>query len=261
MSDPIKEFLKSQGLEGRYARVVQFGHIDALTATYTPVSQGGIYRSPPPTGATKLRVRAGDANDTAAGVGARSIVVVYLATDLICYAEELATAGATASAYTARDVFRLIEFKVSSSGTYAQFPTFSHAADIVLEDEAANNWGVIEVSEVPRGRSQIGLYTVPLRLLKGAQVTEAYVFGYTLGAASNKTVDFALFSRRDSTDQTIPYAPAIVEAEYDGIQNLVSVELPVPLGPYGPGTDIGFLAKADTTAHAVATLDLVVGLV
>ena len=257
MSDQIKEFLRSQNLSGEYGRVLQFGHIADLGMTYEPVAPGGTYKTPTPSAALPLRVRGGDVADTATGLGARSVDIVYLDTNLRCQVETLATAGASASAATTRNVLRLLSFRVGSSGTYAAFPNFSHVGDIVLEDTNSDIWGTILSTDLLRGASQIGLYTVPAVLRKGAIVVEAYLYGFTMTAATNKSVDFAFMLRPGLLKETAPYAPVVIAAEFKGIQETAHFNLPVPIGPFPVGTDLGFIARADVAADAVGIIDIV----
>ena len=69
MSD-IKQFLKSRGHIGGYAFWQRPGMNLAVGTTYAPVSVGGIWRTPQTTGLSRLRVKAGDANDAEGKIGA-----------------------------------------------------------------------------------------------------------------------------------------------------------------------------------------------
>ena len=57
--------------------VNKFGRNASVGTTYVPVTVGGVYNTPQPAAATTLRIKAGgDANDAAAGTGAREVTVV-----------------------------------------------------------------------------------------------------------------------------------------------------------------------------------------
>ena len=79
--------------------VHKFGRASVGT-TYSPVTFGGVYNTPQVAGATTLRVKAGDANDTAAGTGAREVTLIGLDETGAEVTEAVATAGAAASATT-----------------------------------------------------------------------------------------------------------------------------------------------------------------
>jgi hypothetical protein len=74
----------------------KFGHNTAIPTTYTPVTSIGSYPTPQVSGATTLRIKAGgDANDTAAGTGAREITLIGVDETGAEVTETLATAGAS----------------------------------------------------------------------------------------------------------------------------------------------------------------------
>jgi len=140
----------------------KFGRDESVDTTFKPVCIGGVWPTPTTSNATPLRIKAGgNANDTAAGSGAREITVIYLDTNLAVQTETLATAGASASSYTSGNVFRLLRAYVSASGTYASASGgFSHSASITLES-SSEDWATIDATDIVRAQSQIACYTVP----------------------------------------------------------------------------------------------------
>ncbi len=64
----------SRGLVDGQSVVHKFGR-GVVGTSFVPIAFGNIYRTPQPANATALRVKAGDANDTAAGTGAREVMV------------------------------------------------------------------------------------------------------------------------------------------------------------------------------------------
>ena len=260
MSNGIREFLISQGYSGSFIEIHKFGRITGLGTSFTPVCIGGVYKTPTPSAVSRLRVKAGDANDTANGTGARMIRVDYIDTNLRQRVEYLTTAGASPSDWTTLNVFRLLSFRVHQSGTYASYPNFSHAADIVLEDESLAVWGTISATDIPRARSQIGVYSVPQTLVKGAIVEGCFLSEITFSTATNKSVDFIVFERQSNLDETVPYNAATIIDEFDGVELQFVVSDTVPRGPYSPGTDIGVLAKASVSSTASVNLELILAL-
>lgn len=111
---------------GRYPGVAtfqRFGHNPAVPNTaFEPIwSNSGAYAWP--TAADSFRIAAGgNAADTAAGAGARSVVVQYLDADWKIQTETLVTAGASASASSSGTAIRFIRAWVGASGTYTGGP-------------------------------------------------------------------------------------------------------------------------------------------
>ena len=237
----------------------KFGRNESMGSNFEPCSINGVYRTPQIGSATPLRIAAGgDANDTAAGTGAREITVQYLDTNMIIQTETLVTDGASASSYTSGNVFRLLRFFVSASGNYSDASTgFGHVGNITLEDSSSNVWGAIDSTGIARGQSQIGVWTVPSQF-NGYEVNEVYVSEYFLTADGNKNVDFILFSRGNADETAPPYSSARIVREHA----LVSGGLPqtpsVPLGPYLPGTDIGWMVKSASSASATVDTEFVI---
>jgi len=142
-SDPFvlerfsKEFYQEvvAGNVAKHSVVQIFGRNDSGGTSFVPIALGGVYQMPQVAGATTLRIKAGgNANDTAAGTGAREVTVVVLDETGAQITETIATAGASASAATTVTAMRLLEAFVSKSGTYATGSVGSHADDIVIEN-------------------------------------------------------------------------------------------------------------------------------
>ena len=227
----------------------KFGRNAAVGTTYLPVALGGIYRTPQSGSATTLRVKAGNANDTAAGSGARQITLIGLDENFNEVTETLATAGTSASSPTTATFTRLFRCFVSQSGAYATSAAGSHAADIVIENSAGTeDWATIDSSNFPKGQSEIGAYTVK------AGVT-GYVKLRDLSIDSGKTVDLVFFSRANCDETAAPYtamrAQSVVSGVSGGsIETFGSVD--VPFGPFVGPTDIGFMARVNSGTASVS---------
>lgn len=247
-------WLVSQKKAGNVRQEHKFGHNDSIGTTFEPLTVEGHYRSPQVAGATPLRVKAGNVADDAAGTGAREITVVYLDTSLAIQTETLATAGTSASDYTSGNVFRLLRAYVSASGTYASVTSgFSHAASIIIEDSSANVWCDIHFDDLGNAQSQIGIWTVPQTNEDGRTIKEAYLTKYDLTASSNKQVDFILFQRQNVLETAAPYTAARVTREHTTVSGGYESDMNLPLGPFPPGTDIGWMVRS--SAAAAATCD------
>jgi len=236
----------------------KFGRDENVDTTFKPICIGGVWPTPTISNATPLRIKAGgNANDTAAGSGAREVTVIYLDTSLNKQEEQLATAGTSASSYTSGNVFRLIRAYVSASGTYASASSgFSHSASITLES-SSEDWGTIDATNIARGQTQIGCYAVPATDNDGRTVKEAYVLGYVISADSNKQVDFIMYQRANAhTETSAPYTAARTIREHDVASGISFIEAEVPIGPFSPGTDLGWMAKAASSASAIVDFEI-----
>jgi len=237
-------WLKDQ-IAGRKAEEIihKFGRNPAVGTSFAPVSIGGIYRTPQVANATKLRVKAGDADDTAGGSGARKITIQGLNAQGEFTSNEIPTAGLSAGAASQDEFIRLYRAFVSESGTYATQSVGSHADDIVIENAAGTeDWVTIDSTGFPKGQSEIACYTVPLGYV-------AYVSGQHLYVDSNKTADIIFFQRNLALQSEAPYSAMRTIQSYVGIVGEAEANhVMTPLGPFDQLTDLGYLAAATSTA-------------
>jgi hypothetical protein len=241
------ELQATEGLSKDTRVVHKFGHSDNIGTSYVPIANGEIYRTPQVSGATALRIKAGgDANDTAAGTGAREIMVEGLDAAGRLEVEAITTAGASASAATTKTFLRLKRAWVSASGTYASQSAGSHAGTIVIEDAAGTqDWASITSTAFTHAQTQIGVYTVPLG-------ETAYVHSIEVQSESNKAVDVAMFKRGGILETSAPYTAMRLEREFIGIEGDSIVAFNYPLGPFPELTDVGFMAKVATGTASVS---------
>jgi len=228
--------------------VHKFGSNDAVGNTLEPITQGGIYPVPQVGSATTLRIKAGDANDDAAGTGAREITLEGLDETGNLVTETLATAGASPSGNTTATFMRLFRAYVSASGTYANATTGSHADDIVIEESAgANDWLTIILNSFPRSQSEVGVYTVPVG-------ESAYILSALVTTDSGKTTEILLFRRNSILATSPPYDAMreIYTATTKG--SVLNINPRAPMGPFAGPMDIGWMAKVDS-GNAVVSVD------
>jgi len=241
----------SKGNITDHSLVHKFGKNEDVGSAFEPLAIGGIYQTPQVSGATTLRVKAGDANDTAAGSGAREVTLEGLDETGALVTEAIATNGASSGTAGSVTWLRLFRAYVSESGTYANATTGSHADDIVIETTGGVAWLTIDTDsqDFERGQSQVGSYTVPLG-------KTAYLHEYVLTTDSNKAVDFVFMQRQGILETSAPYQAMRCVIEEVGIQG------------YFPGsflggqsfpelTDIGFMVKAASTAVVTADFEIV----
>lgn len=220
--------------------VNKFGHNTAVGTSFVPVAQGGYYNTPQSGSATTLRIKAGgDANDTAAGTGAREITLIGIDETGAEVTETLATAGASASSATTTTFMRLYRVYVSASGTYATSSSGSHAGTITIENgSGGTDWGQIVLNGFSKAQSEIGAYTIP----------DGYT-GYLLEAFgfvdSSKVTELLFFKREGILETAAPYTAMrlMFEERVQGNSFVITLKSPLKIGT---GCDCGFMAKVDT---------------
>lgn len=228
--------------------VNKFGRNAAVGTSFVPVSIGGLYVRRQPAGASTLRIKAGgNANDTAAGTGAREVTIQGIDASGNLASEAIATNGASASSATTTQFIRLFRAWVSESGSYTGA---SHAGTITIEDSSSTeDWLIIDSTITPEGQSEVAVYSVP----KGYT---AYVFDIYPTIEANKTVALRFFKRGGVLDAAAPYESRRSQLSWTGLE---SSPQPVPgiYGPFETGTDIGFIAKVTTgTAHVAVDFSI-----
>jgi hypothetical protein len=242
----------ARGLVGGLTTIKKFGQNAAVGTSYSPVSLGGIYRTPQASGATTLRVAAGNTNDTAAGSGAREITVQGLDENFNYVSETIATAGTSASSPTTATFTRLYRAFVSASGTYATSAAGSHAAAIVIENGAGGTtWATIGVTDFPKGQSEIGAYSVPTG-------STAYVFLKDVSVDSGKTIDLIFFSREGADETSPPYKAMRAKSVSVGVvagRSLLTGSQ-IPYGPFTGPCDLGFMARGATNPAVSVEFDV-----
>ena len=231
---------------GTASIIHKFGRNPAVGTTFVPISIGGVYQTPQAAAATTLRVKAGgDANDTAAGSGAREITLQGLDDTGAEVIEAVATAGASASSATTATFTRLHRAYVSKSGTYATSAAGSHAGDIVIENGAGGtDWLTIDSTDFPKGQSEVGIVSIPAGY-------KAYLKTFFVYTDSSKTSDFILFKRESILDAAAPYQG--MRAQFVGQSTGENVPLSPssPLGPFVGPCDLGFMAKVGVGTASV----------
>lgn len=216
----------------------KFGRNDSVSTTFVPISVGGLYRTPQVSGATALRIKAGgNANDTAAGSGAREITLVGLDETGAQVTETLATNGASASSNTTTTFLRLFRYLVSASGTYATAAAGSHSGDIVIENAAGTeDWATIDSTTFARGQSEIGAYTIPLG-------KTGYILSINMNTDSTKTATLLFFQRQNILETSAPYTAMREVIDLSSLEGANTYAPNIPIGPFPALTDVGLMGK------------------
>ena len=235
----------SRGLQSGIYSVSKFGRNDAVGTSFVPIAIGGVYQTPQSGSATTLRIKAGgNANDTAAGTGAREVTLEGLDETFTQVTETLATAGASASSATTTTFTRIFRAYVSKSGTYATASAGSHSASITIENGAGGtDWLTIDSTVgFPVGQSEVGAYSV-------CSTKTAYIKLRQVTADTGKRFDLIFFHRGNIDETAAPYtamrAKSVIVGLDGGVLGQYS-DFEVPLGPFSGPCDLGFMGKVNT---------------
>ena len=219
--------------------------------SFVPIADSLAYRTPQAGAATALRIAAGgNAADTAAGAGARSVRLTGLNADGDIITETLATAGASASTATTAQFIRLFHAEVMTSGTYGTQAAGSHVGNIVIENAAGGTtWATIPVNGFPTSNTSIGSYTIP-------RTYTGFIEGISIAVEGAKLVDVLMLARNGVLDTAAPYQPIRRVAEWIGVENNLIDTFTMPLA-FEELTDVGMLGKVSNgTGNITVQMDI-----
>lgn len=236
----------ARGIHSKFTIIHKFGRNKAVGTTYVPVSIGGVYQTPQVSGATTLRVKAGNVNDTSEGSGARAVTLIGLNASGQEVTETIATNGTSNGTASTNSFLRLYRAYVSSSGTYGTAAAGSHAADIVIENSAGGTtWATIDYGNFPKGQTEIGVYTVPLGY-------NAYINNVAANVEATKVVSTLLFQRQGILKTAAPYDAVRLISTLTSTEGNTNVSDNIPHGPYPELTDLGFMARVASGTAVVS---------
>jgi hypothetical protein len=233
------------------AEVVHIFGMANVGTTFSPIADALAYRTPQVGSATALRIKAGgNAADTAAGAGARSVRLTGLNSTGDVVSEVLVTAGASASAATSAQFIRLFDAEVVDSGTYGTQSAGSHVGNIVIENAAGGtDWATIPINGFPTSNTSIGSYTIPRN-------HTGFVQGMSIAVEGAKLVDVLMLQRNGVLDTSAPYSPVKRVQEWIGVDTNLVDEFEMPL-IFEELTDIGMLGKVSNgTGNVSIQMDI-----
>lgn len=221
---------------GRVIR--QFGRNVSVGNTFVPIARGGAYRTPQVGSETALRVKSGgNANDTAAGTGAREITLIGLDANGDLIEDTIATNGTSAGPASSKQFLRLFDCFVSKSGTYATQTAQSHAATIVIENAAGGtDWATIQDTDIPRGASEIGAHSVPRN-------RSMYITSIHVQSDRAYQSNLVMFKRENILETEAPYSPMTLLLEIPALSGVEQLTFDPPIR-IPQLSDVGFLAKS-----------------
>lgn len=162
-----------------------FGRNTAVGTTVTPIvakALGGDFWAP--TSASTVRVKAGEnSNDSAAGPGARTVLVEGLDENYAFASEVLTLAGTSASASTTTTFRRVFRATVQTTGTYRG----NNDGEIFIENTA----GTADIIVIPSETSSLGIthhcqFSSPVN-------SRVYLTQFTYHPDATKANTFGLF--------------------------------------------------------------------
>lgn len=208
MSDYYRRVQAGEIQNASIARV--FAYNPTVTDTESLVwTSGGPYTGWL-TSAAAVRVRAGgNANDTAAGTGARTLTVYGLNETWALASESITLAGASASAATTTTFIRVHRVTVDTVGTY----TGGNTGAITIETTGGT---LVAAIEAGRSRTTLGLYTIPAGMT-------GWIFDVRVASSLRNTrqCDFFAYRRHNAHDVTPPYPPRELIARFGGVGSLM----------------------------------------
>lgn len=189
----------AEGTVPDHYAVNKFGRSEAVGTSEDVVWQGATTFGGFVTAPVAIRVRAGgNANDTAAGTGARSVVVEGLDGQGNVFSLTLVTAGNSASGASTQTGIRWYRAYVGDSGVYgAGAITGSNIGNIIIETT-----GGAAVLSIPaqRGQTSTSVFSVP-------RGYTAYMRTISWNIAHNQTLTGRLWQRRNILNTAAPFAP------------------------------------------------------
>lgn len=212
--------------------------------TLVPIASSLKY--PTPTAAVALEVISSDADDTAAGAGAREITVVGLDANWEEITQVVATNGLTAVPLPI-SMLRVYRWWVSASGVYATATTGSHQGTITIQEVSGSAlWFNGLITPYPKGQSEIAGYTVPTGF-------RAYIFIQAIIADSSKSVDVMFLSRVNADTVVAPFTAMRSVKNWGGVSSAaVGADTNAPIDAFPARTDLIFLAEVGTGTAAVS---------
>jgi len=232
--------------------VHKFGRNASVGTTLVPICDGGFYRTPKTDATVTLALISDDANDTAAGTGAREITLNYLTSAGVETTATIATNGTTESTGTVTGVWRLLRAWVSASGSYATQSVGSQNGTITIRVSGAGaTWATIpEVGTTgfAVAQSLIGAYTIPAG-------KTGYILSNTYTVESNKTGTCYLFARSGADELVSPYSALRLKNIYSGLANATHIPHK-SYEKYTEMTDMIVMGTVSTTGIVSAEFEL-----
>ena len=232
------------GVEGAYT-VHKFGANDVVGTAITPITISGFYRTP--TTATSLEIVSDDAQDSAAGNGARKFLIIGLNSTGHEISEEVTMNGLTPVALT-NQYLRLYRFYAIESGSYATQTIPSQLGTITIQETGGGDvWSELNIVDggFGVGQSEIGVYTVP----KGYN---CWLLKKVMSVDSVKSANIYFFQRQNITKTTAPYSTMRLVEKHIGVTGVQEINSRSAITKFPELTDVGFMAETTTGTASIS---------
>lgn len=164
-----------------------------------------------------------DVNDTAAGTGARTLILVGLDVNGIRIEEEVTMNGTTLTAATSQSFFRLNDAFVSSVGTYGA----NNTGQITVQTSG----GIVQSAlRAGYGRQENSHVTTPAN-------RRSIAYRFTVAVDATKPARLRIKVRFNANVVSAPFPPMHILFEYPSVQNIDTLFLQ-PQFSLQPFTDI-----------------------
>lgn len=228
-----------------YSIIQKFGSNDAVGTTLVPVCTVANYQME--TTAKVIEINSTDANDTAAGTGAQSVIAEGLDANFAYQSSERALNGLAVVNFP--DTFtRIFRMRVGDAGAYATQALSSNLGDLIASTSGGGAlWAKIgKEGTYGLGQSEIGWYTIPKG--KTGFLWSKFVTP-DIGATDMKV----FFFRRDNCNVVVaPFSPIRLTEVEIGIQNPYNRLTNLPKEMFPEYTDMGFMAKVSASTAGVS---------
>lgn len=192
------------------------------------------------TTAATVEVVSSDANDTAAGTGAREVTVFGLDENWNEASETIATAGTSASSATTTTFIRVYRVTVSEIGAYGG----TNAGNLIVRVSGGGSTQGYILAD--KGQSQGVHYTIP-------RGHKAYIIAMHATIDTSKSVSFNIYKRGRANDISAPFSSWGVLFEGVGLEgsNPLNPAAPLFIDEY---TDIR-VAGSVVSGSAIGSFD------
>jgi len=206
-----------QGHVPGYSLVHKFGRSDDVANNVWSIVSLSPASGAFPSSGSRVNIRAGgNVADSPSGLGARSVTIVGINTDLEEVNEILITAGADASAMSTNTFWRLSRAYLETVGQYSN----GNIGDIILENSA--EMLTITAGE---GQTQHAAYSIPAG-------KTGFLITVHLTIDAGKAADVRLMTRENFTNVTAPFSPIRLRHYWDGVLGEASYR------PMAPGIEL-----------------------
>ncbi len=176
----------------------------------------------------------GDVADTAAGAGAREIVLIGLDALGNRTTATIATAGSSASS-NSKLLCRVFDAYVSKTGTRYG----SNTGDIIIESGGAE---ILHI-EAGEGQAEFGGHTTP-------NGEDCYLMGIDINVIGNKTANIRMFTVEEILNTSAPFKSKQQKLFFDSLEGHYPMKSQSPIIKMPQNTDVWFEAYGNGTGVA-----------